>query len=111
VYAAGLASAVLAAAKQAVSIAPATDDVNVVAVRPTRNGRGVEPVYVGRFDREDVSLRHREADPLPIVFVTELVGLALGLAPESLGLQRHFVDTTAVTGGIERPAAGSEEAR
>lgn len=67
VYAAGLASAVLAAAKQAVSIAPATDDVNVVAVRPTRNGRGVEPVYVGRFDREDVSLRHREADPLPLV--------------------------------------------
>ncbi|GAA2471112.1 hypothetical protein [Terrabacter carboxydivorans] len=67
VYAAGLASAVLAAAKQAVSIAPATDDVNVVVVRPTRNGRGVEPVYVGRFDREDVSLRHPDADPLPLV--------------------------------------------
>lgn len=67
VYAAGLASAVLAAAKHVVSIAPATDDVNVVVVRPTRNGRGVEPVYVGRFDREDVSLRHPEADPLPLV--------------------------------------------
>ncbi|WP_186815197.1 hypothetical protein [Terrabacter aerolatus] len=67
VYAAGLASAVLAAAKQVVSLAPATDDVNVVVVRHTRNGRGVEPVYVGRFDREDVSLRHPEADPLPLV--------------------------------------------
>lgn len=67
VYAAGLASAVLAAAKHVVSIAPATDDVCVVVVRPTRDGRGVEPVYVGRFDREDVSLRHPEADPLPLV--------------------------------------------
>jgi hypothetical protein len=67
VYAAGLASVVLAAAKQVDSIAPATDDVNVVVVRPTRNGRGVEPVYVGRLDREDASLRHPEADPLPLV--------------------------------------------
>ena len=30
-------------------------------------------------------------DALPIVFVTEMVGLALGLAPRELGLQRHFV--------------------
>ena len=67
VYAAGLAAVVLAAAKQVDSIAPATDDVNVVVVRPTRNGRGVEPVSVGRLDREDVSLRHPEADPLPLV--------------------------------------------
>jgi hypothetical protein len=67
VYAAGLAAVVLAAAKQVDSIAPATDDVNVVVVRPTRNGRGVEPVYVGRLDREDASLRHPEADPLPLV--------------------------------------------
>ena len=67
VYATGLAAVVLAAAKQVDSIAPATDDVNVVVVRPTRNGRGVEPVYVGRLDREDVSLRHPEADPLPLV--------------------------------------------
>jgi hypothetical protein len=67
VYAAGLASAVLAAAKHVVTIAPATDDVNVVVVRPTRNGRGVEPVYVGRLDREDVTLRHPDADPGPLV--------------------------------------------
>lgn len=67
VYAAGLAAVVLAAAKQVDSIAPATDDVNVVVVRPTRNGRGVEPVYVGRLDREDASLRHPDADPLPLV--------------------------------------------
>ncbi|MGW5240629.1 hypothetical protein ACWEOW_17000 [Monashia sp. NPDC004114] len=66
-YAAGLASAVLAAAKQVDCVAPAADDVNVVVVRPSRNGRSVEPVYVGTLDREDVSLRHPDADPLPLV--------------------------------------------
>jgi heterodisulfide reductase subunit B len=37
-------------------------------------------------------------DALPIVFVTELVGLAMGLEPSALGLQRHFVETAAVSG-------------
>jgi hypothetical protein len=66
-YAAGLASAVLAATKQVDSVAPAADDVNVVVVRPTRNNASVEPVYVGTLDREDVALRHPEADPFPLV--------------------------------------------
>ena len=66
-YAAGLASAVLAATKQVDSLAPATDDVHVVAVRPTRNNASVEPIYVGTLDREDVALRHPEADPLPLL--------------------------------------------
>jgi heterodisulfide reductase subunit B2 len=35
-------------------------------------------------------------EPMPILFVTELVGLALGLEPEALGLHRHFVDAGAV---------------
>jgi hypothetical protein len=48
-------------------VALAADDVNVVVVRPSRNGRSVEPVYVGTLDREDVSLRHPDADPLPLV--------------------------------------------
>jgi len=29
--------------------------------------------------------------PLPVLFVTQVVGLALGLSPKSLGLGRHFV--------------------
>jgi hypothetical protein len=66
-YAAGLASAVLAATKQVDSVAPGADDVNVVVVRPTRNNAGVEPIYVGTLDREDVALRHPEADPLPLL--------------------------------------------
>jgi hypothetical protein len=67
VYAAGLASAVLAATKQVDSVAPGADDVNVVVVRPTRNNAGVEPIYVGTLDREDVALRHPEADPVPLL--------------------------------------------
>ena len=66
-YAAGLASAVLAAAKQVDCVALAADDVTVVVVRPSRNARSVEPIYVGTLDREDVSLRHPDADPLPLV--------------------------------------------
>ena len=66
-YAAGLASAVLAAVKQVDSVAPAADDVNVVVVRPTHNDASVEPIYVGTLDREDVALRHPEADPQPLL--------------------------------------------
>jgi hypothetical protein len=78
-YAAGLASAVLAATKQVDSVAPGTDDVCVVVVRPTPNHAGVEPIYVGTLDREDVTLRHPEADPVPL-----LVGSA---APDGIRLR------------------------
>jgi hypothetical protein len=66
-YAAALASVVLTAAKQVLGLALVTDDVNVVVVRPTAGGPGVEPIYVGRLDSAAVSLRHPEADPLPLV--------------------------------------------
>jgi heterodisulfide reductase subunit B len=33
------------------------------------------------------------ADALPILYVTELVGLALGLDPRAMGLHRHYVST------------------
>ncbi|WP_256792991.1 hypothetical protein [Terrabacter sp. Ter38] len=118
VYAAGLASVVLAAAKQVVSIAPATDDVNVVVVRPTPNGHGVEPVYVGRLDREDVSLRHPDADPLPIVISSALpdgirihgpereVG-ALDPAGDADGALREIVEACRVAEATRMPSPGS----
>ncbi len=34
--------------------------------------------------------------PMPIVYITQLIGLSLGLAPSALGLKRHFVDTAPV---------------
>ncbi|GAA2158680.1 hypothetical protein FHX52_2366 [Humibacillus xanthopallidus] len=88
VYAAGLASAVLAATKQVDSVAPGADDVNVVVVRPTRNNAGVEPIYVGTLDREDVALRHPEADPVPL-----LVGSA---APDGIRLLGPDREVTAL---------------
>ncbi|WP_323095714.1 hypothetical protein [Intrasporangium sp. YIM S08009] len=69
-YASGLASAVLAAVKQVDTVAVASDVVHVVVVRPTPNGRSVEPIYVGTLDREESSLRHPDADPMPLVLAS-----------------------------------------
>jgi heterodisulfide reductase subunit B len=33
------------------------------------------------------------SNAVPVLYLTELVGLALGIAPEQLGMERHFVDT------------------
>jgi len=33
---------------------------------------------------------------LPVYFLTELIGVAIGLAPEELGINRHFVNATAL---------------
>jgi len=35
---------------------------------------------------------------MPIMYLSELIGLAAGLTPESLGLDRHFVDAMRVAG-------------
>jgi len=42
--------------------------------------------------RQQAMARRGEAE-MPIVFISELVGLALGIAGDRLGLQRHFVST------------------
>ena len=42
---------------------------------------------------------------LPIVYVTELLGLAFGIAPRKLGLGRHIVDATRLTQIAFTPAA------
>ena len=34
--------------------------------------------------------------PIPVVYLTELLGLAAGLQPEQLGLDRHFINAMAV---------------
>lgn len=55
---------------------------------------------------------------LPILHLPQLVGLALGLEPKELGLQRHVVKptqvidwTTTVVGGVEPAGAGSGSTR
>jgi succinate dehydrogenase / fumarate reductase cytochrome b subunit len=50
---------------------------------------------------------------MPVLHLPQLVGLALGLAPNELGLQRHVVKpsavidwTTSIVGEVGAPAAG-----
>jgi heterodisulfide reductase subunit B len=50
------------------------------------------PLCQTNLDLRQKAMESRGAPPLPIVFITEIVGLALGLAPEELGLKRHWVD-------------------
>ena len=67
VYLSELASFTLATARRAISVAVAADDVHVIVVRPTEDGRGLEPIYVGSLSREAVTLRPSLADPVPLL--------------------------------------------
>lgn len=66
-YLSGLASFALAAARRAISVAVAADDVHLVIVRPLETGVGLEPIYVGSLSREAVTLRPSHADPVPLL--------------------------------------------
>ncbi|GAA2471106.1 hypothetical protein [Terrabacter carboxydivorans] len=66
-YLSGLASFALAAARRAISVAVAADDVHLVVVRPLEGGEGLEPIYVGSLSREAVTLRPALADPVPLL--------------------------------------------
>ena len=35
---------------------------------------------------------------MPILYLSELLGLAAGIAPKTIGLDRHFVDAMCVAG-------------
>jgi heterodisulfide reductase subunit B len=53
-----------------------------------------------------VNLDARQADlkleqPLPVLYITQLMGLAFGLSPKSLALQKHLVDPTPVLARIQ----------
>ena len=66
-YLSGLASFALATVRRAISVAVAADDVHVIVVRPTAEGDGLEPIYVGSLSREAVTLRPSLADPVPLL--------------------------------------------
>ena len=54
------------------------------------------------FRQLAIARRSQTAFDLPILFLTQLVGLGLGLAHEQLGLDRHFVSVESV---LHRPAS------
>ena len=72
---------------------------------------GAEAVVVGcpmchsNLDFRQKAMSRRRAEPfaLPIVFLSELVGLALGIDDRALGLQRHFVPTSGLVSRIQTP--------
>ena len=49
--------------------------------------------------------RGETVSAMPILFLSQLVGLALGLEDVELGLQRHFVDTFSVLRAVRMPKA------
>lgn len=71
-YLSGLASYALAAARRAISVAVAADDVHLVIMRPLEGGEGLEPIYVGSLSREAVTLRPSHADPVPLLLGSAL---------------------------------------
>jgi len=44
--------------------------------------------------RPDINKYWETKFRIPVIFVTQAIGLAIGLSPESVGLKRHFVDVT-----------------
>lgn len=70
------------------------------------------PLCHSNLDLRQKAMAQRGEQPMPILFVTQLVGLAVGLTPESLGLERHFVDTEPLIARlIEQAAARDAEER
>jgi heterodisulfide reductase subunit B2 len=51
------------------------------------------PLCHSNLDLRQKAMVERGEEPMPILFVTQVVGLALGLPAIQLGLERHFVDT------------------
>jgi heterodisulfide reductase subunit B2 len=54
------------------------------------------PMCHSNLDFRQAAMARRGEEPLPVFFLSELVGLALGLAPKTLGVQRHFVSAKPV---------------
>jgi heterodisulfide reductase subunit B len=51
------------------------------------------PLCHTNLDLRQKAMESRGEPRLPVLFITEVVGLALGLPPETLGLKRHFIAT------------------
>jgi heterodisulfide reductase subunit B2 len=51
------------------------------------------PLCHSNLDLRQKAMYERGEEPLPVLFITQVVGLALGLPAAELGLDRHFVAT------------------
>ena len=50
------------------------------------------PLCQTNLDLRQKAMESRGAAPLPVLFITEIIGLALGVSPDELGIKRHWVD-------------------
>ena len=63
------------------------------------------PLCHSNLDLRQRAMTERGEQPMPILFVTQVVGLALGLPAETLGLARHFVATEPLIARLAQRAA------
>ncbi|MGI5862709.1 MAG: CoB--CoM heterodisulfide reductase iron-sulfur subunit B family protein [Myxococcales bacterium] len=63
------------------------------------------PMCHTNLDLRQKAMLQRGEAALPVLFLTQLVGLGLGIEPGELGLDRHFISTKAL---IARVAGGGE---
>ena len=63
------------------------------------------PLCHSNLDLRQKAMTARGEQPLPILYVTQVVGLALGLSADALGLDRHFVATAPFLEDLAKRAA------
>jgi heterodisulfide reductase subunit B len=51
------------------------------------------PLCHTNLDLRQKAMESRGQPKMPVLFITQVVGLALGLSPDALGLKRHFIPT------------------
>jgi heterodisulfide reductase subunit B len=70
------------------------------------------PMCHSNLDMRQLTINSRGHGPydLPVLYLSELVGLAAGLDPKALGLDRHFVDAMRVVARREAKAAAPAQA-
>jgi heterodisulfide reductase subunit B len=61
------------------------------------------------FRQRAINMRDTAVEPMPILFLSQLIGLGLGLVPDRLGLKRHFVNPEPILDFVG--AANLQEAR
>jgi heterodisulfide reductase subunit B len=67
------------------------------------------PMCQSNLDFRQQAINKRDNDqPLPILFISQLVGLGMGLAPERLGLTRHFVNPAPLIQQIHADGSAAE---
>lgn len=71
------------------------------------------PMCHANLDFRQAAMARDGGDAVPVLYLTQLVGLALGIDAEELGLQRHFVDPRPLIASLPGRAsarAGAEAA-